>query len=229
MPSSSTRCTPALLEEPAKEDETPARAQAVAAEETDSLIQTREEGSGTRTNISCFCNPNDDENNLCRQVFFHTQTCGIMKLEDNLAHFIVQHYSDSGDSDFDANGEGCINCCTEYHKFDVDNDDDRVISLRCHPNYREKGHPWYDWVLVRTEDDNGNDEEYPSRVVSCNRRFDVKYNEITPTGRESFLYTEWNFSPKFYVLPATALASLGFVLVSSEAHGTVLVVNDRQD
>ena len=98
---------------------------------------------------------------------FHTKTRGIMKLEDNLAHFIVQHYSESGDSDFDANGEGCINCCKEYHKFDVDNNDDRLISLRCHTNYRGKGHPWYDWVIVRTEDANGNDEEYPSRVVSC--------------------------------------------------------------
>ena len=226
----------ALFEDTAKGEETAARAGSGSSEETNGKVQTREEGSGTRYNIRCFRDP---ENQLCRQVLFHTQTRGIMKLEDNLAHFIVQAYSEPGYSDVDANGEGVINCCTEYHKFDVDNDDDRLISLRCHPNYRGKGHPWYDWVIVRTEDDNGDETEYPSRVVSCIRRFDVEDNDTTfdlvvqccttPTGRESFLYTEWNFSKKFYAVPATALVSLCFVLISSEANGTVLVVNDRQD
>jgi hypothetical protein len=39
-----------------------------------------------------------------------------MVLEKNLARFIFQSYSDS---DLDINGEGCIRCCTEYHKFDL--------------------------------------------------------------------------------------------------------------
>lgn len=46
-----------LFEDPAKEDETPARAQSVATEEMDSEVQTREEGSGTRYNIRRFATP----------------------------------------------------------------------------------------------------------------------------------------------------------------------------
>ena len=48
-----------------------------------------------------------------------------------------------------------------------------------------------------------------------------------PTGRESILFTEWSFNRDFYVVPATALVALCFVLVSNPADGSVLVVKDE--
>jgi hypothetical protein len=197
--------------------------------------QTREEGSGTRYQIKCFRDLAND-NELCLQVLFNTQTRGNISLEDNLARFIMQNYSDT---DFDSNGEGGVDCCTEYHKYNIDNDDERLISLRCHPNFRGKGHPWYDWAVVRTEDGEGNVGEFPSRIVSCIPRFDVLKEETSfdlvvqccteRTGRESFLFTEWSFVTDFFVLPATSLVGLCFVVVSSDADSTVLVVNHKSE
>jgi hypothetical protein len=73
---------------------------------------TSESGSGTSYYIRSFVDPMND-NQLCRDVTFDTQTRGLIKLEDNLALFILQSYSDS---DLDGNGVGSIWCCTEYHK-----------------------------------------------------------------------------------------------------------------
>ena len=194
--------------------------------------RTVEEGSGTTYCIRSFRDPKRD-NKLVRQVQFNTQSTGRMALEKNLDRFILQSYSDT---DLDVNGEGSIQCCTEYHKFYVD-DGERLISLRCHPNYRSREYPWYDWAIIRTENKEGVEEEYPSRILSCIPRFAGAGNDTTfdlvvqfcsrPSGRESFLFTEWLFNTDFYVISATALVGLCFVLVSSEAEGKVLVVTDK--
>jgi hypothetical protein len=197
--------------------------------------RTVEEGSGTRYHIRTFRNPQKN-NEVCREVCFDTASPGRMVLEKNLARFIVQSYSNS---DLDVNGEGCIQCCTEYHKFDV-GEGERLISLRCHPNYRSKGYPWYDWAIIRTENPkDGTEEEYPSRILSCIPRIagdgnGMSYDLVVqfcshPSGRESFLFTEWLFNTDYYVVSATALVGLCFVLVSSEADGKVLVVKDKTE
>jgi hypothetical protein len=194
--------------------------------------RTVEEGSGTRYRIRTFL---DADDLLCREVIFDTESRGVMKLEKDLARFIVQSYSET---DLDVHGEGCILCCTEYHKYNAD-DGERLISLRCHPNYRSKGYPWYDWAIIRTENNDGSEAEYPSRILSCIPRFNDAENEMTydlvvqfcdePSGRESFLFTEWLFNSDYYVVSATALVGLCFVLVSSEVDGKVLVVKDRAE
>ena len=195
---------------------------------------TVEEGSGTRYHIRSYRSP-EHNNEIRREVCFNTQSRGPMKLEQHVARFIVQHYSDT---DLNNDGEGCIQCCTEYHKYDVDNGE-RLISLRCHPNYRSKGHPWYDWAIIRTENDDGSEGDYPSRILSCIPRVAGVGNDMTydlvvlccshPSGRESFLFTEWLFNTNYYVVSATALVGLCFVLVSSEAEGKVLVVKDKPE
>ena len=195
--------------------------------------RTVEVGSGTTYFIRSFRNP-DHDNKLCIKPRFNTQTRAI-KLEKNLSLFIWQTYSES---DFDVHGEGSIKCCTEYHKYDVDTDE-KLISIRCHPNYRGKGSPWYDWALIQYEFDNGDVIDFPSRIVSCIPRFTSSGMETScdlvvqccskPSGRESLLFTEWYFKKDFHVVSATAIVRLCFVLVSSEVDGTVLVVKDKLD
>ena len=118
--------------------------------------------------------------------------------------------------------------------------DEKLISIRCHPNYRGKGFPWYDWAVIRFKDDNGDETDFPSRILSCIPRYGSSGTESPtydiviqccdePTGRESQLFTEWSFNKDFYVVSTTAIVGLCFVLVSSEIDGTVLVVKDRSE
>jgi hypothetical protein len=120
---------------------------------------TREEGRGTTYVIMFFRNP-DDDNRLCCEVMFDTRTTAPIKLEDNLALFILQSYENT---DLDDNREGSVMCCTEYHKFDRKSNK-KMISIRCHPNYRGKGFAWYDWAFTRFEVDRGQMRDYPCRV-----------------------------------------------------------------
>jgi hypothetical protein len=197
--------------------------------------RTVEKGSGTTYHIRSFRDP-ENNNQVCREVTFNTQTRGPMNLEENLSLFILQNYRET---DLDMYGEGCIKCCTEYHKYDVDKDE-KLISIRCHPNYRGKGFPWYDWAVIRFKDDNGDETDFPSRILSCIPRYGSSGTESPtydiviqccdePTGRESQLFTEWSFNKDFYVVSTTAIVGLCFVLVSSEIDGTVLVVKDRSE
>jgi len=197
---------------------------------------TIEEGSGTRYCIRCFRDPHES-NRLRREVIFHTQTRGPMDLESNLSLFIFQSYRET---DFDENEEGQIDCCTEYHKYSIDTRD-TLISIRCHPNYRGKEIPWYDWALVRFVDDNGETKDYPSRIVCCIKRHGIQstFDLVVQccdscTGRESILFTEWTFKTDFYVVSATAVVSLCFVIPSSfhtnmSNMSSVLVVKDKAD
>jgi hypothetical protein len=50
---------------------------------------TREVGSGTPYYIRSFVDPRND-NKLCRDVLFDTQTRGVIELKDNLELFILQ-------------------------------------------------------------------------------------------------------------------------------------------
>ena len=198
---------------------------------------TREVGSGTPYYVRSFVDPTSDESQLCRDVFFDTQTRGVMELEENLDLFILQSYSDS---DLDDNGVGSIRCCTEYHKVDA-RTDEKLVSLRCHPNYRGKGYSWYDWALVRFVNDDGQEDEFPSRVMSCiPRQSSIAGMETTtydiivqccsePSGRESYLFTEWTFDKKFYVVSAEAIVRLCFVLESPDLDSGVLVVTDKEE
>jgi hypothetical protein len=201
----------------------------ILAPDDDEDPPTREEGSGTSYFIRSFVDP-ANESRLCRDVTFDTQTRGLIKLEDNLALFILQSYSNS---DLDENGEGRIRCCTEYHKYSTKTDE-KMVSIRCHPNYRGKGYSWYDWALIRFEDDDGNEKEYPSRVVSCLPRHETNTFDLIiqccgePTGRESFLFTEWTFRKEFYVVSSEAIVSLCFVLGTHDLDSnSVLIVTDK--
>jgi hypothetical protein len=112
------------------------------------------EGSGTWYYIKSFRDPKDD-NQVLHKAGFHTQAKRPMNLEQNIALFILQSYSKS---DSGICGEGCIQCCTEYHKYDIDHGGETLISLCCHPKYRGKGY-WYDWAIVATENDDGTPRE----------------------------------------------------------------------
>ena len=114
------------------------------------------------------------------------------------------------------------------------------ISLRCHPNYIGEGIPWYDWVIIETENADGTTQgEFPSRILCCIPRLvdggaadETTYDLVVqfcdkPSGRDSILFTEWIFNPMYYIVPATALVRLCFVIVSSEADGNVVVVRDK--
>jgi hypothetical protein len=67
-------------------------------------LPTREEGLGTTYVIRSFRNP-DDDNRLCCEVIFDNQTTEPIKLEDNLALFILQGYEYT---DLDDNREGSV-------------------------------------------------------------------------------------------------------------------------
>jgi hypothetical protein len=184
---------------------------------------TREVGSGTPYYVRSFLDPTNKKQ-LCRDVFFDTKTIGLIDLEDNLSLFILQTYADS---DLDDNGVGSITCCTEYHKYNTKTDE-KMVSIRSHPNFRGKGNSWYDWALIRFVNDDGNESEYPSRVVSIiPRHSGIKTENETSTtfdliiqccgehaGRESFLFTQWTFNKKFHVVSSEAIVGLCFVLES---------------
>jgi hypothetical protein len=59
-----------------------------------SNAHTREVGCGTTYVIRSFCNP-DNDNRLCCEAIFDTKTTKLIKLQDNLAVFILQSYESS--------------------------------------------------------------------------------------------------------------------------------------
>jgi hypothetical protein len=74
--------------------------------------------------------------------------------------------------------------------------------------------------------------DYPCRIVSCiprnNKGNETKFDLVVqscgqPTGCKSILFTEWSFKRDFYIVPATALVALCFVLDSNPADGSVCV------
>lgn len=199
---------------------------------TDVICLTREDGGGTRYDVRSFRDP-ENNMNLRRDVIWKTQTRGDMNLEPNLAMFILQSY----DTDLDANGEGSISCCTEYIKFETASKD-KMIHVRCHPNYRSSGKGWYDWAYIRFEDPDGESStDYPSKILSCIPRhrdgkdtFDLIIQCCDEaTLRESFLFTEWTFKPDLYVVEASAIVALCLVFPSTSDGSKVLVVRDRSD
>ena len=182
----------------------------------------------------CIRSCRDPENNdgLVREVKFTTQTRAPIHLEDNLLMFILWH---CGSSNLDEQGEGRIDCCTEYHKTDATTKE-KMICIRCNPNFRSKGYPWYNWALIQFELSTGLKKDFPCCVLACVPRqsdngttFDLIVQSChTPTGRESFLFTEWLFRKEFHVVSATALVTLCLNLCSSsDLNGNVLVVYDR--
>jgi hypothetical protein len=183
---------------------------------------TKEVGSGTRYHTRSFRNPTQNHR-LVREVFFTTQTREPINLEQNLALFILQTYSET---DLDENGEGIVECSTEYMKYKVDSKR-KCISIRAHPNFQGDGFPWHDWAFIQFEDDHGHLDDFPCRILSCGHRhgdcgeestFDLVVQSCNkPTGCKSVLFTEWAFS--------TALVSLCFVLFNGlELTDTVFVV-----
>lgn len=187
---------------------------------------------------------------LCYKVSFITKSTSALVLEPNLHIFLLQYYSD----EFTDQGEGCIACCTEYNKFDMrgqGTSEQLLIAIRCHPNYRGEG-AWYDWAIIRFEDEAGLITDYPSRVVSCvirtqplpepqvNGNVEDSHTQTpkpefdlvvqcctTTTEHESLLYDEWMFSTDFYVVPATAVVASCFVLSACFDKSRVLVVKDE--
>ena len=112
----------------------------------------------------------------------------------------------------------------------------KMISVRCHPKYHGKINAWYDWGFVRFEEEHGQMHNCPRQILSCIQRniggnvtkFDLVFQSCgQPTGRESILFTQWSFNRDLNFVPATALATLCFVLVSNPADRSVLVVKYR--
>jgi hypothetical protein len=110
---------------------------------------------------------------------------------------------------------------------------EKMISIMCHPNYRGKGFASYDWAFFRFEEEHGQTRDYPCRILSGiprnNGGNETKFDLVVhccgqPTGCKSILFTEWSFNRDLYIVPATALVTLCFVLVSNLADGCVLVV-----
>ena len=208
------------------------------ADDSQCRSSTREVGSGTTYYVRSFLDPSN-ERQLCRDVFFDTETTGLIDLEENLSLFILQTYMES---DLDHKGVGSIRCCTEYQKYNTETDE-KMISIRSHPNYRGKGYPWYDWALIRFIDDDGDETEYPSRVLSIiprNSSMDDIGNETMTTfdliiqccgeraGRRSFLFDQWTFDKKFYAVSSEAIVSLCFVLENPVADSDVIVVTEKE-
>ena len=196
-----------------------------------------EVGSGTSYYIPSFLN-HTNVNELCCDAFFNTQTRGVIKVEDNLDLFILQSYADS---DLDDLGVGSIRCFAEYHKYSSETNE-KMVSIRCHPNYRGKGYCWNDWALIRYVYDDGDVKDFPSRVVCCciPRHNIIDGVETTtfdlvvqccgePTGRESFLFTEWTFNKTFHVVSSEAVVQLCFVpLESTTPDSDVLIVSEKE-
>ena len=110
---SSTRCMHFSKEEDMEPPSTSIRLQK-ALKMNCTMSTTREVGRGTTYVIRSFREP-DNDIRLCCEVIFDTQTTAPIKLEDNLALFILQSYENT---DLDDNRAGSVTCCKEYHKFD---------------------------------------------------------------------------------------------------------------
>ena len=211
----------------------------VSSTNDNQVPSTREVASGISYYVRSFLDP-AKKKRLCRDVFFDTKTVGVLDLEENLSLFILQTYIDS---DLDDNGVGSIRCCTEYHKYNTKTDE-KMVSIRSHPNYRGKGYAWYDWALIRFVDDDGNKSEYPSRIVSIiPRQGSVDTGDETTTTfdlivqccgkpatrQQSFLlFTQWTFDKKFHVVSSEAIVGLCFVLGSPVGDSDVLVVTGKK-
>jgi hypothetical protein len=98
---------------------------------------TIEEGRGTMYCIRLFWDPENNDG-LVQEVKFTMQTRAPIHLEDILLLFILLDYVSSN---LDEQGEGRIECCTEYHNTDATKKE-KMICIRCHPNFRGKGYAW---------------------------------------------------------------------------------------
>jgi hypothetical protein len=112
----------------------------------------------------------------------------------------------------------------------------KMICIRCHPNFRGKEYPWCDWALIQFELSTGVKKDFPCHVLAyVPRQSDngTTFNLIgqschKPTGCQSFLFTEWSFRKEFHVVSATPLVALCLVLCSSsDLNGNVLVINKQ--
>jgi hypothetical protein len=83
-------------------------------------------------------------------------------------------------------------------------------------------------------------KDFPSRVVCCipchnivdgveTTTFDLVVQCCgEPTGRESFLFTEWTFNKTFHVVSSEAVVQLCFVLESTTLDSDVLIVTEKE-
>jgi hypothetical protein len=120
---------------------------------------------------------------------------------------------------------GSVTCCTEYHKLDRMLNK-KMISIRCHPNYRDKGIAWYDWLFIRFEEEHGQPRNEPCRILSC-----------TPRNNGGKLWrTNWLrvhplhgvvFQQGLLHCSSNSTCHLCFVMVINPADGSVLVVKDK--
>lgn len=173
---------------------------------------------------------------LCYYVQLNNRSATPIELEPNLEFFLMDYYRAQWDA---ATGVGSLLLRTEYRRYDLNNE--CLIHIRCHPDYRSNG-PWYDWAFIRFEDDAGNCTDYPSRILACvpSQQFhhgpisstDVKFELVVqccsvPTDVQSLLFSEWEFCRDFYVVEASALVGACFVLTACSDMSKVLVVRER--
>ena len=177
---------------------------------------------------------------LCYYVHLVNGSATPIELEPNLEFFLMDYYREQWDAE---TGVGSLMLRTEYRRHAQNGE--CLIHIRCHPDYRRNG-PWYDWALIRFEDDAGNCTDYPSRILACIPRQQQQNHTVHPTEdaplfelvvqccsvptdaqRSLLLFTAWEFCHDFYVVEASALVGACFVVPACSDMSRVLVVQDR--
>ena len=146
-----------------------------------------------------------------------TTSAAYLQLHLGLPAFIMHHYQRTTSMVIQ----------TEYTGTDG-------VTIRCHPGYRT-GSPWYDWVEV--EGHPVHVGPIPFKVVAVvpvrdfgtqETRFElVGYAGTTRTHRDSVLFTEWEHSIDFSVIPAESIVRRSFaVKVSPKVAAIIRPLDD---
>ena len=126
-----------------------------------------------------------------------------MTLNSELMHFLTHHFGPQ------------VSICTQYQR--------EQFIFRCHPNFQSNG-PMYDWLKIRFDDDiypsklacvvNTPDAEEPVQlVVQC---------AVKRTGIKSAIFTEWTWSPEYYIVSPDTIHAPCFVVSILPNHSKIL-------
>ena len=127
----------------------------------------------------------------------------LMTLNSELMHFLTHHFGPQ------------VSICTQYQR--------EQFIFRCHPNFQSNG-PMYDWLKIRFDDDiypsklacvvNTPDAEEPVQlVVQC---------AVKRTGIKSAIFTEWTWSPEYYIVSPDTIHAPCFVVSILPNHSKIL-------
>ena len=134
----------------------------------------------------------------------------LMNLPTSLMHFLTQHFGHQ------------VSICTQYQR-------DQFI-FRCHPNYQSNG-PINDWLLIRFEDDT-----YPSRLACVVNTPNAEESvqliiqcAVKRTGIKSAIFTEWTWSPEYYVVSPNTIHAPCFIVSILPNHSKILETLPYED